>query len=629
MKSNWFPIFVIVALLGLLVLLAALQYQWLGQISEAEQTRLEARLKDDTKRFAEDFNKEIQNANLLFHPTSEDWDSFGERYETWTNGSDYTNLIKDFYYFKTGNENEFSAFNKKSGKFESASWTDELRELEKDFGNKNKFAQFNEKYFALTLPVLKSNEDVKKIFGNRKKSILLKRSKGKLISENIIGSSINKPDIETIVRQFKIPETDGFLIVKLDEDVIRNEMLPALVKKYFSDSDSGSYKVSVFGKSKTPIYQTHNEKLENMDAEAKLFSLSPANVWIFRERNLRKRDTNGSSKRLVITNSVSTMTTRETISDNPAEARENVQVEIGSVSSKPRVRLIEESGIHSDGIWTLGVQHTDGSLEQFISNTRRRNLVISFGILSLLGVSIILIFLSSQRAKMLAERQMNFVSSVSHEFRTPLAVIYSAGENLSDGIVEEGERISDYGTLIKREGKKLTGMVEQILEFAGANSGKLKYDFRETNVERIINEALEECKPFIEENDFEIKVNINENLPKIYGDERALTQAVQNLISNSLKYSNGSKLVKVSAVNGDGILKIVVEDEGIGISDRDQRQIFEPFYRSEKVVDEQISGNGLGLSLVKQIVDAHGGKIEVESEIGKGSKFVIHLPLNI
>ena len=118
----------------------------------------------------------------------------------------------------------------------------------------------------------------------------------------------------------------------------------------------------------------------------------------------------------------------------------------------------------------MNVQHTDGSLGQFIANTRRKNLAISFGILSLLAVSVILIFLSAQRARLLAQRQMDFVSSVSHEFRTPLAVIYSAGENLADGVIaNRTEKVARYGDLIKREGKKLSSMVEQILEFRRRN----------------------------------------------------------------------------------------------------------------------------------------------------------------
>ena len=239
-----------------------------------------------------------------------------------------------------------------------------------------------------------------------------------------------------------------------------------------------------------------------------------------------------------------------------------------------------------------------------------------------------MIFASSQRAKMLAQRQVEFVSSVSHEFRTPLAVIYSAGENLADGVAKEQTQVSRYGDLIKGEGKKLSRMVEQILEFAGANSGKKKYDLREVDVIEIIEKAIAECEPMIKENNFTVEREIAGDLPKIIADKNALSQAFQNLIANSIKYSNGNGWLKISAKNGGGKIKIVVEDKGIGISAKDLRHIFEPFYRAKSVVDEQIRGSGLGLSLVKQTVEAHGGRVSAESELKKeaDSRF---LPLNI
>jgi signal transduction histidine kinase len=130
----------------------------------------------------------------------------------------------------------------------------------------------------------------------------------------------------------------------------------------------------------------------------------------------------------------------------------------------------------------------------------------------------------------------------------------------------------------------------------------------------------------IDSGGFTVETDLQSDLPSLNADGLALSSAIQNLVANSIKYANGSKWIKISARNGDGRVKIAVEDKGIGIAASDLRQIFEPFYRSKEVVDAQISGNGLGLNLVKKIVEAHDGKISVESTPGVGSTFTIDLP---
>src|SRR5262249_36826111 len=160
--------------------------------------------------------------------------------------------------------------------------------------------------------------------------------------------------------------------------------------------------------------------------------------------------------------------------------------------------------------------------------------------------------------------------------------------------------------LIKGEGKKLSAMVEQILDFAGARSGRRKYNLAETDPGDVVQAAIDECRPLIKEKDIALETQISDSLPKLNADRVALSQAIQNLIVNSVKYSNGERWLRVTAEKGSGSVKISVEDHGIGISKNDLRQIFEPFYRAKDVVDAQIHGNGLGLSLVKQIAEAHG-----------------------
>lgn len=607
MKRSWFSILLVAGLLGLLVLLASLQYRWLGQISDREQEHLQTRLEADTKRFAEDFNREIQNAYFNFQlPASvwrnQNWAEFNQRYKFWREKTYYPQLIGDFYFVEFGANSNISRYNPEKGAFEPSEWTDELNKIKPNFSDEKFINPVAEDVPALLMPVHEEEDSIKRV---------LRRG-------------------ETKITEPLELKKYGVLIIKIDSGIIKNQLLPNLVKEYFSGGEGVNYKLAVVNRRNETIFQT--QELNSKDASASLLSLSPDNFIFYANRELLSSIQ--GDKQSVVLSKFETKSKQEVSSSIVTEGKQSQfelkinesRAPILTEQARPRIRIFENGEARSSGAWTLNIQHADGSLEQFITNARRKNLAVGFGILSLLAVSIILIFLSAQRAKLLAQRQMDFVSSVSHEFRTPLAVIYSAGENLADGVTNEKEKVSRYGNLIKREGKKLSSMVEQILEFAGARSGKRKYDFRETNIDRVIEEAIGECKPMIEEKGFSVEKEIAANLPPIPADEKALTQAVQNLIANALKYGSDEKWLKISAQNGGKKLKIAVEDKGIGIEKREIGKIFEPFYRSKSVVDEQIHGNGLGLSLVKQIVEAHGGKIAVQSEIGKGSRFTIELP---
>lgn len=604
MKRSWILILLVTGLLALLSLLATMQYRWLGQISASERERLQKRLETDTHRFAEDFNREIQIAYLTFQFDSETWSKndygeFNERYQAWREQVAFPALIQDFYFARN---DQLLRYDAKLKTFNGAEWSEDLAELRRNFQTGQDCELIDDKNLVLVMPIY---ENADKVFLQREKISL----------------------------SVKNPEKFGFLIIKLDENVIKNDILPALVQKYFSGTEGAVYKLSVVSRTDEANVVFNSQPSgeiarKSADASVPLFDLSPDNFPIFVNRDLLTKMRTGSEKSGLIINQ--RLETHKVPPELVAAGRSNVLKFETLNEGKPRVfrRGGEMSGDDGGGSgrWLLNVQHADGSLEKFIANTLYRNLAVSFGILLLLAASVVLIFLSARRAQTLAQRQLDFVSAVSHEFRTPLAVIYSAGENLTDGVVNSEPQVRQYGGLIKREGKKLSAMVEQILEFAGARSGRKKYDLRETDVKAVIENALDECQSLIAEKGFTVEKEIDENLPGISADANALSHTIQNLITNAVKYSNGSKWIKISASRGQGRVKITVEDRGIGIAPKDISNIFTPFYRAKSVVDAQIHGNGLGLSLVKQTVKAHEGKILVESETGKGSKFTIHLP---
>jgi signal transduction histidine kinase len=272
------------------------------------------------------------------------------------------------------------------------------------------------------------------------------------------------------------------------------------------------------------------------------------------------------------------------------------------------------------------VKHPSGSLEAAVNAARRRNLIISSSILSVLAASVGLLVLSTRRAQALAHQQMEFVAAVSHELRTPLAVIRSAAENLADGVVKDDEQIRKYGDLVRNEGRRLTEMVEQILEFAGIESGQRAFVLRPVALPPMLHEIVESAQGLIRAAGLEVEFTLEDRLPPVLGEPSALRRAFENLLANAIKYGESGRWIGISARRIGRDIHVTISDRGIGIAAAEQSRIFEPFYRAPDVIAAQFQGAGLGLSLVQRIVQAHGGRISVRSEPGQGSDFIVILP---
>jgi signal transduction histidine kinase len=242
-----------------------------------------------------------------------------------------------------------------------------------------------------------------------------------------------------------------------------------------------------------------------------------------------------------------------------------------------------------------------------------------------------------QRSKMLgaiqlAALQMEFVASVSHELRTPLAVISSAADNIVDGLVRGQEDWKRYGSVLRNQSRQMTELVNQILLFASMKDRNSRYLIRPLQVSQIVQSALNNTAELVHETSFLVESHIDPDLPCIMGDLSALSQCLQNLIVNAVKYSGASRWLGVSAHLGHSAdragkeIQIVVQDRGLGIDGADILHIFEPFYRSATVTAAQIHGTGLGLPLAKSIAEAMGGRLSVVSELSVGSVFTLHLP---
>ena len=231
------------------------------------------------------------------------------------------------------------------------------------------------------------------------------------------------------------------------------------------------------------------------------------------------------------------------------------------------------------------------------------------------------------RELQMAEMRSQFIASVSHELKTPLTAIRIFAESLLLGRPEDPQAKSEYLDTIVNESHRLTRLLNNVLDFSKIEKGNRTYRKEPACLSEVVNAAAQATQYPFKQQGFHLNVQMEDNLPDILVDRDAIEQAIQNLLSNAMKYSGESRDIGLRVHKRDGHAVIEVTDQGIGIEAAQQKRIFEKFYRVPSEDNERIGGTGLGLALVFHIVQAHDGHIEVESIIGKGSTFSIHLPL--
>jgi signal transduction histidine kinase len=283
------------------------------------------------------------------------------------------------------------------------------------------------------------------------------------------------------------------------------------------------------------------------------------------------------------------------------------------------------------GRWLLTVSHPSGWGDTVVARARWRNLAILTAIFLLMLTMVAALLRITRQSQQLAELQMNFVANVSHELRTPLTVIRTAAHNLKGRLAGNPAQVERYGELIQEQSERLTELVEQVLRFAGARAGNVLRVKEPVAVENVIEDGLRASRLAVEGAQCTVEKNVEPGLPLVMADEVALRHAIQNLLDNAVKYGiEGSNWIGVSAVHvhetdGD-LVEIRIADRGPGIPAEEQQRIFDPFFRGSRAVMDQIHGTGLGLNLVKGIVEAHGGTVRVLSEPMKGTEFILRIP---
>ena len=582
-----------IGLFALLAVLAFLQYRWAGELSTAELVRLRAVANARANEFARAFDREITRVFLTFVVRTGDagvakWQSVVRADHNWRSQSPHPRLVKSVYVLDPANQA-----------------SDDLERIDGSSGAVVRGACPPE----LTAAVAR--------FRRNPAAGASARNDGPLGPIDDVAPALVLPifDLATmradrLTPRAGPPRWPGIVLVLLDLEYIRDVFLPALRMRYFQAADGFDYQLRVSTVTDALLYSSSEDHVvaETPDASVRLFDIRLG----------------GENQDLA----------EGLIATSPDVGRSPFASGDASGGRGRRFMLSVPAGGSQrelSGGWRLDLWNRAGSLPQVVTAARQRNLAISFGILGLLGTSVALLLTAARRAERLARRQVEFVAGVTHEVRTPITVILSAAENLADGLVGTGAEMRAYGALIRDDARRLRDMVEQILEFAGADGGRGQVARLEpVHLQPIIADVIKNCTRAPEGMDVDIRIDIREHLPPVLGDAVALTRVVRNLVDNAVKYAGAPcwVLVRAEASDAGGRREVVltVEDHGLGIGAEDLPHIFEPFYRARTVVGLRIPGTGLGLSLVLRIVESHGGRITVDSAPDRGSSFVVSLP---
>lgn len=293
--------------------------------------------------------------------------------------------------------------------------------------------------------------------------------------------------------------------------------------------------------------------------------------------------------------------------------------------SPEEIRQTKELWLFPD--YLVGIRLSGQTIAEVVRERFYRNLIL----ISLLDVVLIagawFVFRTVRREVELAQLKADFVSNVSHELKTPLSLIRMFGESLQLKRVPSEEKKQEYYDTIVQETERLTRLVNNILNFSRMEAGKKEYQLVEANLGAIVENVLKSYELHLTHQGFAVTLRLDKSPSRIIADPESLSEALLNIIDNAVKFSDKEKFISISTGKADGMAYVEVEDHGIGIDLQNQKKIFDKFFRVSSGLVHKTKGSGLGLSLVKHIMDAHRGKVTVKSEPGKGSAFRLSFPI--
>ena len=578
------------ALVILLGLLAALQYRWTGELSRAEKERARTSLQRSLEAFGRDLDRELTKLVVVMaaEPGRREEPSLGLRWEFWRSQANWPDLVESLYIASYAEEGEFQLEQiSLEGEALSVEWPANLSGLQERFDN------FSIRSFGR---------------GEVDRWPLMPEIPALVLP--IFPRSGGRPGR----RPFDMSALQ-FMIVELDPSVLEAEMLEDLADRHLPLGHGGvlEFDLAVFDLESGERIYSRGQPIEagaTGDVSVEMLRLLPPDV-LGAERE--RRPPSGDEPR-------EGGDPERRFHRGPGEEGRS-----GFRGDHRRGPAWTLARLGSQAHWRLVAVHAEGSLDAAVEQVRRRNLAISLGILALLAASLAMLLQSTRRARRLARQQLEFVAGVTHELMTPLAALRSAGQNLADGVITDPSQVARYGSLVDREGRRLTDMVAQVLELAGMWSGQRRLESRPVAVDELLELARQDFANEFEAAEFTVEVDLEEGLPAIRGDAQALRRALGNLFTNALKYASDGAWLGVDAKLRGELVEIRVADRGSGIAEADLPHIFEPFRRGQEMAASSIPGSGLGLSLVRSTIEDHGGEVKVETS-PSGTLFRLLLP---
>lgn len=627
-----------------LVLLAVIQFSWIGEFSEAQSLMMQRRLANSLRLFNRDLQLDISDLVTSFQASSGDQGSnylnqYLEQYFLWQRSHSHSQAIETVFVLYTPQRGTGDAIELtiESGQLVPASPEEGLGDLRQELNG-----------------------------------IRLRR--GREIPTRWWDTWMFYPRFMAVARPIPNPGISrgnenswawdgGFLILKLDWDYISERFLPEVMIEYFAGpSGEPLYDIalSLDGASREGHYLY--QAIDSGGGESELHPQSTGHAGFSLSRsadtiNAAWLDTADASRPLLLSGTYASSALQRygarqrvllALSPFTSEVIELQQPLGGSVpdfdsaqsgripaASLDPLLAVERARVFlaGEGPYNLAVsaRHVDGSLQQVVSSQHLRSVAMIFGVLLVLAAAMGLAVLSANRAARLADLRMEFVAGVSHELRTPLSVIRMIGENMADGLLGSGKKALQYGDLLRNYGLRLSQMVENTLQLAAIESGQKNYDLETLDVSMILDGVLADAQPLADQAGFALERIDGNSLPTVKGDEVALRQSLGNLINNAVKYGQPGQWVGVETMvaetSGRPEVQIQVQDRGHGIPPEELNSIFAPYFRGQTDGKAQIPGSGLGLKLAREMVRGMGGDLTVESEIGHGSTFTIRLPI--